>query len=220
MYPDYEKFFSVLSELSSAKEMEDLDGFELVDDPMGYNPVSLIKYLDISLGTFSSGFEQNKLKKGEFPGLKYIFTIVESLNMDSCKLTEKDARMINYCLAQAGQSSTVKAFILSNNDFGAKGGQALANIAISEMDLSNCNLGVGGASALAKKLFKNTTLKKLNLYNNRLKVEGARFIAKGFEDNKSLEILDIGSNMIRNKGFSAFKSCLGSNLSILAAKNN
>ena len=219
-YPDYEEFFGVLSDLSSCKEAEGLEGFELVDDPMGADPVALIKYLDISLGNFSSGFEQNKLKKGEYPGLKYIFTLVESLNMDSCQMTEKDARMIKYCMKEAGVNTTIKSLTVSNNPILSKGAEALASTDISELDLSNCKIGVGGACAVSKQLSKNIYLKKLNLYNNGIKVEGARFIAQGLEENKTLEFLDVGSNLIRNKGFHSLKTCLGTNVKVLAAKNN
>lgn len=219
-YPDYEAFFEGLTTLSPAKEMENLEGFELVDDVMGESTKALFKYLDISLGTFESGFEQSKLKKGEFPGLKYIFTLFESLNMDSCKLTEKDARMIKYCFKQAGLQSSLKALTLSNNSLGSKGAEALATLEIEELDLSNCKLGVGGASAFSKVLNKNHTLKRLNLYNNSIKVEGCRFLAKSLEENKTLELLDIGCNKIRNKGFEALACCLSNNLKVLAAKSN
>jgi len=172
------KIFASFSEISPVKEEEGLEGFELVDDPMDCQPAGQIKYLDISFGTFTSMFEQNRLKKGEFPGLKYVFTIVESLNMDSCKLDEKDARMIKYCLKEAKGKSTLKALTLSNNYFGIKGARAIATLEVPELDLSNCKLGVGGACAFSKLLPENIVIKKLNLYNNKIKVEGAKFIAK------------------------------------------
>jgi Ran GTPase-activating protein (RanGAP) involved in mRNA processing and transport len=219
-YPDYAEFFDVLSQLSPLKEAEQLDGFELIDDPIGNDSKAVFKYMDISLGTFESDFHESQYKRGESPVMKYFLTLVQSLNMDSCKMTEKDARLIKYSLKLADKKSTLKSLTLSHNPLGAKGAAAVANIEVTELDLSNCKIGVGGACAFGKALKTNTSLKKLNLYNNGLKVEGARFLAQGLEETKTLEYLDVGSNTIRNKGFDALKSCLESSVSFLAAKNN
>ena len=219
-YPDYEEFFEELASISSAKDMEGLEGFELLDDPMDGSPKAIIKYLDISQGNFNSGFEQHKLKAGEVPGLKYIFTIVESLNMDSCHLNEKDARMIRYCLKEVNSFASIKSLILSNNAIGCKGADALSELKIDELDISNCKIGVGGAHSISKSLSNNSPLKRLYLYNNSLKVEGCRFIAKSLEENKNLEVLDLGSNLIRNKGLESLSTVFKSQIKLLALKNN
>jgi Ran GTPase-activating protein (RanGAP) involved in mRNA processing and transport len=135
-------------------------------------------------------------------------------------MDKMDARMLKYCLEHADSKSTLKSLILSNNDFSKDAVKPLTNLKISEIDLSNCKIGVAGANSISKALQINFDLKHLNLYNNNMKVEGARAIAKGLEENKTLELLDIGSNLIRNKGFEALKSCLGTSLRLLAAKNN
>ncbi|CAI2366739.1 unnamed protein product [Moneuplotes crassus] len=219
-YQDYEEFFDSLSVLSPILQEERLHGFELVNDPWQAQPDGLIKYLDISLGAFTSMFEQNQLRKGEFPGLKYVFTIVESLNMNQCQLDEKDARMIKFCLNQAGGNSSLRALNLSKNMIGTKGAKAIASLQISELDLSSCKLGVGEASALSKLIKENLMLKKLNLYNNKVQIEGTRFISKALEENKTLEFLDLGSNLIRNKGFQSLTTCINGSLKVLAVKNN
>ena len=219
-YPDYEEFFEQLASITPVKDMEALEGFELVNDPMSDAPKALLKYLDISQGNFNSGFDQCKLKAGECPGLKYIFSLVEALNMDSCHLDEKDARMIRYWLKDISSFASIKSLILSNNAFGSKGAEALSTIKIEELDISNCKIGVGGAHSFSKSLSENSPIKILFLYGNGIKVEGCRFIAKSLEENKNLEVLDLGSNTIRNKGFDDLSTVLKSQIKLLAVKNN
>ena len=219
-YGDYEEFFEILSQISPIKEFENLEGFELIDDPMGGFKDGILKYLDISLGTFNSGFEQHKLKKDEILGLTHVFAIVDSLNMDSCKMTEKDMRMIKYCMKKVDTHASIKRICLSNNNIGAKGAAALSDLPFQEIDLSNCKLGVGGAVALSKGLKQNDILKRLYLFCNSIKVEGCRSIGQSLEENKTLEVLDLGSNIIRNKGFNALSSVFNTGVKLLAVKNN
>uniref|UniRef100_A0A7S3J241 RRM domain-containing protein n=1 Tax=Euplotes harpa TaxID=151035 RepID=A0A7S3J241_9SPIT len=140
--------------------------------------------------------------------------------MDSCQLTEKDARMIKYCMKKVSSYSTIKTLILSNNALGSKGAEAISSVNFEELDLSNCKLGISGAHSIGKALSRVNSYKRLYLYNNGIKVEGCRFIAKALEENKSLEVLDLGSNLIRNKGFQALTSTLGTHIKLLALKNN
>lgn len=73
------------------------------------------------------------------------------------------------------------------------------------IDLSQCKLGVYGATLIAKALQHSKTIKGLNLFHNNIDVDGARAIRELLKVNKTLVFLDLSHNRIRQKGLEAIQ---------------
>ena len=67
------------------------------------------------------------------------------------------------------------------------------NTTLTNLDLSENNLGPAGAESLATALKTNTTLRILNLRFNNLTSDSTEFLAKALEANTTLKS-DCGSN--------------------------
>ena len=67
---------------------------------------------------------------------------------------------------------------------------------LSKLNLEDNNIGVEGATAIAKALETNTTLSKLDLRGNNIGDEGATAIAKALETNTTLSSLNLTWNNI------------------------
>jgi len=117
---------------------------------------------------------------------------------------------------------------------------------LTELNLSDCSIDVGGAKELAKFLEKNTSLvklvlshngisdegvgafaealkwnhalKALNLSSNLISDRGVIFLAGALEQNHVLETLDVSNNWISDRGVEAFEKALKNNISLKVLK--
>ncbi|CAF3544208.1 unnamed protein product [Rotaria socialis] len=94
---------------------------------------------------------------------------------------------------------TITELNLSNNEIGDIGAQYLAhalrdNKTLTLLDLSGNEIGNTGAQHFATALQKNQTLTILNLESNRVQDDGMKYLAKVLENNKTLKRLDLEKN--------------------------
>ena len=86
--------------------------------------------------------------------------------------------------------------------------QGLKFSSIQNLDLSDTEIDVEGARAIAKMLKSNTSIQELNLSFNSIGDEGATSIASVLDGNSTLHSLKMRRNGIGNKGAFAFAAKL------------
>ncbi len=82
---------------------------------------------------------------------------------------------------------------------------------LTNLDLTEQEIGAEGAKDLAEALKVNKTLTNLDLYNNQIGAEVAKAFAGTLEVNKTLTNLNLGSNQIGAEGAKAFAEALKNN---------
>ena len=205
MINSYADFESLAKELSALVTPQSDDGFEIISQPM--------ELLDLSDSNL-----QVPNDRPLHPGFGVIAKLFTSLNLSASKLNKFSARLF----AQNIKGDVaLKNLNLSNNNLEAEGIKALKNLNLQVLNVSKCELGVGGAPHVSH-IIANTQIRELYASSNKFKVEGARIIARSLEETKSLEILDLGSNIIRDKGMNAITESLfeSVSLNVLSIKNN
>lgn len=113
-------------------------------------------------------------------------TTLKSLEINNAALSQADAESLAVGIAENGK----------------RGG------GISSIDLSNNDVGAGGASAIFACIASNQGVTSLRLAFNALGAEGGRAIAR-FLPGASLTSLNISGNALRDSGVSALATVLG-----------
>ncbi|CAE8621866.1 unnamed protein product [Polarella glacialis] len=112
-------------------------------------------------------------------------------------------------------SRCLRRLCLTNADVGLEGAGALAAALVSgaplqELSLQDNSLGSGGAKHLANALRENCSLRSLNLWHNGIGDDGAEMIAASLQGNTSLKVLKLGFNGISDEGAEHFAVILES----------
>jgi hypothetical protein len=108
---------------------------------------------------------------------------------------------------------TVTQLNLSNNQIGKEGMSSLAralkvNISIVDLDLRRNAIGNGGATALAEALKVNSTISKVHIGKNKIGNDGIRALATALTANVGVTSLHLDSNLIENEGTLALAGAL------------
>ena len=69
--------------------------------------------------------------------------------------------------------------------------RSLSNSSIAVLDVSRCDISVGGVRSLAKAISSNQNIRELWFWNNPITVDGARLIMKAAVDNAVCEYVKI-----------------------------
>mmetsp|Transcript_23848 Transcript_23848/g.31048 ORF Transcript_23848/g.31048 Transcript_23848/m.31048 type:complete len:311 (+) Transcript_23848:78-1010(+) len=115
--------------------------------------------------------------------------------------------------------STLTELYLTNNNLGDKGAQSLAtalsaNTYLQKLFLSMNNISHEGAEAIANALSTSKTLRILYIWHNDIGPEGAKSLAKALKSNTSLETLYLWNNNIGNDGADAIANALETTTSL------
>ena len=135
----------------------------------------------------------------------------------SRKNVMKGGNILDTYIKQLKQNdSTLTELHISNNNIGFEGAIAIAkaletNTTLTTLFIDNNNIGVEGSKAIAEALKTNTTLTELHISNNNIGFEGAIAIAKALETNTTLTTLFIDNNNIGVEGAKAIEEALKTN---------
>ncbi|KAL9965532.1 hypothetical protein ACROYT_G029345 [Oculina patagonica] len=116
-------------------------------------------------------------------------------------------------------NSSLTELKLSDNNIGAHGAAGLAEAlqkytSLTELYLSNNNIGAHGATGLAEALQNNKSLTKLYLSLNNIGDHGATGLAEALQNNTSLTELGLSNNNIGDHGATRLAEALQKNKSL------
>ena len=102
-------------------------------------------------------------------------------------------------------STSLSELYLSDLNIGAAGAAGLVeglkcNTSLSELNLSGSDIGDAGAAGLGEALKSSTSLSRLNLSHNNIGTAGAAGLGEGLKFNKSLIVLNLSCNTIGAAG--------------------
>jgi len=108
---------------------------------------------------------------------------------------------------------------LSNDNIGYEGGKAIgealkSNTTLTKVYLSNNRIGDEGDKAIGEALKGNTTLTKVYLSNNNIGYEGGKAIGEALKSNTTLTNLYLSNNNIGYEGDKAIGEALKSNTTL------
>lgn len=140
---------------------------------------------------------------------------VECLYLRKANISPKSTELIGENLIQF---TSLETLCLPSNNIQSQGVEHFQSFLekkiLTELDLSNNNIGPEGAKIIAAILPKNVSLLRLNLRNNDVKDVGAVAIASGLLENEYLQYLSLSSNVIGDEGARALAQTLITNYSI------
>ena len=116
-------------------------------------------------------------------------------------------------------NTTLTNLELSDNNLGPAGAESLAtalktNTALTNLELSGNNLGPAGAESLATALKTNTALTNLNLFCNNLGPAGAESLATALKTNTTLTNLNMSVNNLGPGGAESLATVLKTNTTL------
>lgn len=85
------------------------------------------------------------------------------------------------------------------------------NSELTEMNMSNKNVGDFYSITIAEAITNNTHVLNLNLRHNQIKNKGAQKLAKALKINRTLNVLSLSENQIENEGAKALADALAEN---------
>ncbi|XP_078381228.1 uncharacterized protein LOC144664006 isoform X3 [Oculina patagonica] len=123
-------------------------------------------------------------------------------------------------LAEALQcNSSLTELVLSNNNIGDHEATGVAealqnNTSLKVLHLSDNNIGYHGATGLAEALQNNTSLTELNFSFNNIGDHGVTGLAEALKKNTSLTVMHLSHNNIGDHGATALAEALQKNTSL------
>ena len=113
-------------------------------------------------------------------------------------------------MRDGGKSEWPREFAIAEREFGVKKARTLCLQksqpdrgwlpGISKLDLSGCNMGATGCTAVVKALQANPSLREIRLACNTFGDEGAMAVARSLKDMRNLQELDLSRSHIRTAG--------------------
>ena len=113
-------------------------------------------------------------------------------------------------MRDGGKSEWPREFAIAEREFGVKKARTLCLQksqpdrgwlpGISKLDLSGCNMGATGCTAVVKALQANPSLREIRLACNTFGDEGAMAVARSLKDMRNLQELDLSGSHIRTAG--------------------
>ena len=116
-------------------------------------------------------------------------------------------------------NTTLTQLTLSNNNIGAAGAASLAeamkvNTTLTQLTLSRNNIGAAGAASLAEAMKVNTTLTELDLRKNNVGAAGAASLAEAIKVNTTLTQLYLSHNNIGAAGAASLAEAMKVNTTL------
>ena len=141
---------------------------------------------------------------------------LKTLSLSDLHLQPDNIEMVSRVLNTV---PSLKILDMEGSKFTLQSMQAFAsmlqqNQSLTEVDISDCNIGSDSACCLARALHDNTTLTKMIMINNSISNEGALAMAEMLKQNTTLTVLDMSCNSVGERGALAMAEMLKHNTTL------